>query len=65
VVRLAGFQRDHAEVTIIPPATPLGRWLAVFPPRDTGGHEYRTTARSWDLGGLMDQLDDVFASGSG
>lgn len=42
---------------------PFGR--AVVPPGLIPGDGTRTTLGSWDLGGLMDQLDAIYPDGSG
>jgi hypothetical protein len=49
VVRRQRFERAHPGAVILPPSA--GRWRAVADGRTLG---------AWDLGGLMDQLDQLY-----
>jgi hypothetical protein len=64
VVRRQRFEQAHLEAVILPPSA--GRWRAVVPagliPGDSTGTS--TTLGSWDLDGLMDQLDAIYPDGS-
>jgi hypothetical protein len=42
-----------------------GQYTALVPPGTSSGEGREVMLKSPDLCGLMDQLDDVFASGSG
>jgi hypothetical protein len=57
VVRRRQFEEAHPEAVILPPAA--GRWRAVVPPGLIPGDGTRTTLGAWDLGGLMDQLEEI------
>ena len=48
------FEQAHPKAVILPPST--GRWRAVADGRTLG---------AWDLGDLMDQLDEIYAPGGG
>jgi hypothetical protein len=50
VVRRQRFELVHPGAVILPPS--VGRWRAVADGRTLG---------AWDLGGLMDQLDQLYA----
>ncbi len=64
VVRRRRFEEAHPEAVILPPCA--GRWRAVVPPGLIPyGDGTRTTLGSWDLEGLMDQLDQIYPDGSG
>jgi hypothetical protein len=52
VVRRRRFEEAHPEAVILPPCA--GRWRAV-----AGGR----TIGAWDLGELMDQLDQLYPPG--
>jgi len=60
VVRRQRFEAAHPEVTIVRPATARDRWRAVVPPGLIPGDGTRTTLGSWDLAGLMDQLEGTY-----
>jgi hypothetical protein len=49
VVRRQRFEQAHPEAVILPPSA--GRWRAVAD---------GCTIGAWDLGGLMDQLDQLY-----
>ncbi len=61
VIRRRQFEAAHPDVTILPPCA--GRWRAVVPPGLIPGDGTRTTLGAWDLGGLMDQLDEIYPPG--
>jgi len=61
VVRRQRFEQEHPEAVILPPAA--GRWRAVVPPGLIPGDGTATTLGSWDLVGLMDQLDAIYRPG--
>jgi len=58
VPRLERFRTAHPEAVILPPTA--GRWRAVVPPGLIPGDGTRTTLGSWDLAGLMDQLEEIW-----
>ena len=58
VIRRRQFEQAHPEAVILPPAA--GRWRAVVPPGLIPGDGTATTLGSWDLRGLMDQLDAIY-----
>jgi hypothetical protein len=60
VVRRIRFQRDHPEVTFVPPGTLLDSWRAIVSPGTIPGDPTATTLGSYELAGLMDQLDSLF-----
>lgn len=62
VVRRQRFERAHSEAVILPPSA--GRWRAVVPAGLIPGDGTSTTLGSWDLDGLMDQLDAIYPDGS-
>jgi hypothetical protein len=62
VVRRQRFERVHPEAVILPPSA--GRWRAVVPAGLIPGDGTSTTLGSWDLDGLMDQLDAIYPDGS-
>ena len=57
-MRRRRFEAAHPEAVILAPAA--GRWRAVVPPGLIPGDGTRTTLGSWDLGGLMDQLEKIY-----
>jgi len=61
VVRRQRFEAAHPEAVILPPAA--GRWRAVLPAGLIPGVGTRTTLGAWDLGDLMDQLDEILPPG--
>jgi len=63
VVRRRRFEQEHTEAVILPPTA--GRWRAVVPPGLIPGDGTRTTLGSWDLAGLMDQLDEIYSAVGG
>lgn len=63
VVRRRRFEQAHPEAVVLPPAA--GRWRAVVPPGLIPGDGTRTTLGAWDLGGLMDQLDEIYPPDGG
>ncbi len=58
VVRRQRFEQEHPEAVILPPAA--GRWRAVVPAGLIPGDGTSTTLGSWDLTGLMDQLEAIY-----
>jgi hypothetical protein len=62
VVRRQRFERAHPEAVILPPSA--GRWRAVVPAGLIPGDGTSTTLGSWDLDGLMDQLETIYPDGS-
>ncbi len=52
---------DVVRSVILPPAA--GRWRAVVPPGLIPGDGTSTTLGSWDLTGLMDQLEAIYQPG--
>ena len=62
VVRRQRFEQAHPEAVILPPSA--GRWRAVVPACLIPGDGTSTTLGSWDLNGLMDQLDAIYPDGS-
>jgi hypothetical protein len=63
VVRRQRFEEAHPEAVILPPCA--GRWRAVVPAGLIPGDGTRTTLGSWDLAGLMDQLDAIYRADGG
>jgi hypothetical protein len=62
--RRASFEAAHPDVTIVPPGNRLnGRWRAVVPAGMIPGDPTATTLGSWQLSGLMDQLDEIYPPG--
>jgi len=62
VARLHRFQGEHPEVLFTSPNTGrYGQFMAVIPAGTIPGESREITVKSLDLGGLMDQLDDLFA----
>ena len=53
------FERAHPEVAS-PPATTTGRWRAIVPLGSVPGQPDTTTIGSYELAGLMDQLDEIY-----
>ena len=63
VVRLHQFQGDHPEVQFAsPPTGPYSQFTALIPAGTIPGEGREIIIKSPDLCGLMDQLDDVFAT---
>ncbi len=62
VVRRQRFEEAHPEAVIL--ATAAGRWRAVVPADLIPGDGTRTTLGAWDLGDLMDQLDQIYPPGA-
>ncbi len=62
VVRRQRFEEAHPEAVILAPAA--GRWRAVVPADLIPGDGTRTTLGAWDLGDLMDQLDQIYPPGA-
>jgi hypothetical protein len=62
-VRRRHFEQAHPEAVILPPCA--GRWHAVIPPGLIPGDGTRTTLGAWDLGDLIDQLDEIYSSEGG
>ena len=58
VTRRQRFEQVHPEAVILPPSA--GRWRAVVLPGLIPGDGPRTTLGAWDLGGLMDQLEEIW-----
>ena len=54
------FERAHPEVTFVPPATVNDRWRAIVPLGKIPGHPDETTIGSYELAGLMDQLEEIW-----
>ena len=65
VARRILFERAHPEVAIIVPAGLNSRWRAIVPLGKIPGHPDQTTIGSYELGGLMDQLDECYPPGDG
>ncbi len=63
VTRRRRFEQAHPEAVILPPAA--GRWRAVVPPGLIPGDGTATTLGSWDLEGLMNQLDEIYQADGG
>jgi hypothetical protein len=62
LVRRQQFEQAHPEAVILPPSA--GRWRAVVPAGLIPGDGTSTTLGSWDLDGLMDQLDAIYPNGN-
>jgi hypothetical protein len=61
VARLHQFQGEHPEVEFTSPtAGRYGQFTALIPPETIPGESREIMAKSADLCGLMDQLDDLF-----
>ncbi len=60
VVRRQRFEAAHPEAVILPPAA--GRWREVLPAGLIPGRT-STTLGAWDLGDLLDQLDEILPPG--
>jgi hypothetical protein len=60
VARRILFQRAHPEVIFVVPARLNDRWRAIVPLGKISGRPDETTIGSYDLGGLMDQLDECY-----
>ena len=60
VLRRIRFARDHPEVTFVPPGTLFDSWRAIVPAGTVPGDPTATTLVSYELDGLMDQLDSLF-----
>ena len=59
------FERAHPEVLIVVPVGLMDRWRAIVPLGKLLGRPDETTIGSYDLGGLMDQLDEIYPPSSG
>ncbi len=57
------FERAHPEVTIVVPVGLMDRWRAIVPLGKIPGCPDETTIGSYDLGGLMDELDEIYPPG--
>ena len=55
------FEAANPEAVILPPAA--DRWRGVLPAGLIPGDSTSTTLGAWDLGDLMDQLDDILRPG--
>jgi hypothetical protein len=53
-------ERAHPEVTFVPPATVNDHWRAIVPLGKIPGHPDETTIGSYELAGLMDQLEEIW-----
>ena len=62
VVRRRRFEEAHPEAVILPPAA--GRWRVVVPAGAIPGDGTRTMLGAWDLGDLMDQLEEICPPGA-
>ncbi len=60
VARRILFERAHPEVAIVVPVGLNARWRAIVPLGKIPGRPDETTIGSYDLGGLMDQLDECY-----
>ena len=61
VARLHRFQGEHPEVVFTAPHMGgRGRYIAVVPPGTIPGEPREITKGSLVLGGLMDQLDEIY-----
>jgi hypothetical protein len=47
-------------VSFVPPATVNDRWRAIVPLGKIPGHPDETTIGSYELAGLMNQLDEIY-----
>jgi hypothetical protein len=54
------FERAYPEVSFVPPATVNDRWRAIVPLGKIPGHPDETTIGSYELAGLMNQLDEIY-----
>ncbi len=63
LIRRKLFERAHPEVTIVPPGTLNDPWRAIVRPGTIPGDPAATTLSSWQLAGLMDQLDGLLPAG--
>jgi len=63
LIRRKLFERGHPEVTIVPPGTLNDPWRAIVRPGTIPGDPAATTVSSWQLAGLMDQLDALLPEG--
>ncbi len=59
------FEQAHPEVTIVPPGTLNDPWRAILRPGTILYDPTATTLSSWQLSGLMDQLEDILPPGDG
>ncbi len=59
------FTAAHPAVPIIAPATIHDYWSAVVGPGMVPGDPDAATVGSWALGGLMDQLEEIWPPGGG
>ena len=65
VARRILFERAHPEVAIVVPVGLNGRWRGIVPFGKIPGRPDETTIGSYGLGGLMDQLDEIYPPLSG
>jgi hypothetical protein len=65
VARRILFERAHPEVAIVVPVGLNDRWRAIVPLGKIPGRPDETTIGSYGLGGLMDQLDEIYPQDSG
>ena len=57
------FERAHPDVVIVPPGTMNDPWRAIVRPGTIPADPTATTFSSWQLAGLMDQLDGLYPPG--
>ena len=59
------FEHAHPDVAIVPPGTMNDPWRAIVRAGTIPGNPTATTLSSWQLAGLMDQLDEIYALDGG